>query len=130
MQFATTYDIKLTPLPACQHLTERQRQTEIRHMIKEIEEQADATTAPRAASPWGGGDSCPRSHTRGRPLPIGARHQFVHASDKKTRLEFVPSTAPTLMRFVPHRRLKACAAKLQTCSPYGPSAGLAVQRPA
>src|SRR5512137_501903 len=35
-QFATTFDIHLTPLPCLQHLTADQRQTEIRHIIDEI----------------------------------------------------------------------------------------------
>src|SRR5512137_2844498 len=32
-QFATTFDVRLTPLPCLQHLSPNQRQTEIRHIV-------------------------------------------------------------------------------------------------
>ena len=118
MQFATTYDIKLTPLPGLQHLTERQRQTEIRHMIKEIEEQADANNRAKGREPMGvaailAQDPHSRPATTDRsPAP------FVHASDKKTRLEFRAKYRSYFDAFrAGTRRLKACAAKFANMFP-------------
>ena len=88
MQFATTYDVKLTPLPSLQQLTESQRQAEVRRMVKEIEAQADAENLAKRRTPMGvaailAQDPHSRPATTDRsPAP------FVHASDKRTALEF------------------------------------------
>jgi hypothetical protein len=88
LQFATSYDVKLTPLPSLQHLTESQRQAEIRRMFKEIEAQADAENLAKRRTPMGvaailAQDPHSRPATTDRsPAP------FVHASSKKTALEF------------------------------------------
>jgi Transposase IS200 like len=88
MQFATTYDIKLTPLPCLQHLTESQRQTEIRRTVKEIEELAEVVNRARGRTPMGvaailAQDPHSRPATTDR-----SQAPFVHASDRKTALEF------------------------------------------
>src|SRR5512140_2930873 len=41
-QFATTFDVQLTPLPCLQHLSADQRQAEIRHIVAEIKVKAAA----------------------------------------------------------------------------------------
>jgi hypothetical protein len=111
MQFATTYDIKLTQLPGLQHLTECQRQAEIRHMVKEIEEQADASNRAAGREPMGvtailAQNPHARPATTDRsPAPL------VHASDRKTKLEFRAKYRSHFDAFrAGARRLKACAA--------------------
>jgi len=42
LQFATTFDVNLTPLPCLRHLAEYQRQAEIRRMVDEIKAKAGA----------------------------------------------------------------------------------------
>ncbi len=88
MQFATTFDVNLTPLPCLRHLTQSQRQAEIRHMVREIEAQAEAENLAKGRTPMGVAailaqdpHSRPASTDRS-PAP------FVHASDKQTALEF------------------------------------------
>ena len=88
MQFATRYDVRLTPLPCLQHLTVSQHQAEIRHIVKEIEVQAEAVNRTKGRRPMGvaailAQDPHSRPTTTDRsPAP------FVHASDKKTEMEF------------------------------------------
>jgi hypothetical protein len=88
MQFATTYDVKLTPLPCLQHLTRSQHQAEIRRTVKEIEAQANAVNLAKERKPMGVAailaqdpHSWPKTTDRS-PAP------FVHASDKRTEMEF------------------------------------------
>jgi hypothetical protein len=87
MQFATTYDVKLTPLPCLQHLSESQRQAEIRRMVKEIEELAEAVNLEKGRTPMG--VAAILAHDpHSRPAITGRRPApFVHAPDKETELE-------------------------------------------
>jgi hypothetical protein len=87
-QFATTYDIQLTPLPCLQHLTESQRQTEIRSMVKEIEAEAEANNRAKGREPMGV-EAILKQDPHSRPATTDrSPAPFVHASDKKTALEF------------------------------------------
>jgi hypothetical protein len=87
-QFATTFDVKLTPLPCLLHLTEDQRQAECRRIVKEIQAAAEAENKAKGREPMGvtailAQDPHSRPATTDRsPAP------FVHASDEKTELEF------------------------------------------
>jgi hypothetical protein len=83
-QFATTYDIKLTPLPCLQHLTQNQRQAELRHVVAEIKANAEAENQEKNRTPMTveqilaqDPHSKPGSTDRS-PAP------FVHASDDST----------------------------------------------
>jgi hypothetical protein len=87
-QFATTFDVKLTPLPCLQHLTEDQRQTEIRRIVAEIKAKADAENKEKDRTPMTveailsqDPHSKPGSTDRS-PAP------FVHATDDSTEMEF------------------------------------------
>jgi hypothetical protein len=88
MQFATTYDIKLSPLPGLQAMTESQRQTEIRHMVKGIEKDTDAANRAQGRVPMGAAAILAQDpHTR----PARLEHSpapFVHSSDQRTAAEF------------------------------------------
>ena len=87
-QFATTFDVKLTPLPCLQHLTTDQRQAECRRIVAEIKAEAEAENKEKGRTPMGVAailaqdpHSKPASTDRS-PAP------FVHASDDATKLEF------------------------------------------
>ena len=87
-QFATTFDVKLTPLPCLLHLTEAQRQAECRRMVEEIQATAEAENKAKGREPMGVTailDQDPHSRpatTDRSPAP------FVHASDERTALDF------------------------------------------
>jgi hypothetical protein len=87
-QFATTFDVKLTPLPCLLHLTEDQRQAEFRRIVKEIQVAAEGENQAKGREPMGvtailGQDPHSRPATTDRsPAPL------VHASDEKTELDF------------------------------------------
>ena len=87
-QFATTFDVHLTPLPCLQHLTVDQRQAEYRHTVGEIKARAEAENKEKGRQPVGVAailaqdpHSKPSSTDRS-PAP------FVHASDDSTETEF------------------------------------------
>ena len=87
-QFATMFDIKLTPLPCLQHLTADQRLAECRRIIAEIKDKAETENKEKGRTPMGVAailaqdpHSKPASTDRS-PAP------FVHASDDATELEF------------------------------------------
>jgi hypothetical protein len=88
LQFATTVDVKITPLPCLLHLTGDQRQAECRRIVKEIEAAAEAENKAKGRKPMGvaailAQDPHSRPSTTDRvPAP------FVHASEEETELEF------------------------------------------
>jgi hypothetical protein len=82
-QFASRYDIKLTPLPCHSHLSPHQRQIEYRRMVAEIQSAATADNLAKNRKPMGVAailaqdpHSRPTSTERS-PAP------FVHASDEE-----------------------------------------------
>jgi hypothetical protein len=87
-QFATTFDVKLAPLPCLAHLTADQRQAECRRTVKEIQAAAEAENKTKGRKPMGvtavlAQDPHSRPATTDRsPAP------FVHASDEQTELDF------------------------------------------
>jgi hypothetical protein len=87
-QFATRFDIELTPLPSHGRMTPDQRQAEYRRVDAEIQAAAEAENLARNRKPMGAAailaqdpHSRPASTNRS-PAP------FVHASDEKTALAF------------------------------------------
>jgi hypothetical protein len=87
-QFATTFDIKVTPLPCLQHLTEDQHQAVLPGIVGEIQARAEAENKEKGRQPMGVAailaqdpHSKPASTDRS-PAP------FVHASDESTEMEF------------------------------------------
>ena len=87
-QFATTFDVKLTPLPCLQHLTEDERQAHCRRVVGEIQAKAEAENREKGRQPMGVAailaqdpHSKPASTDRS-PAP------FVHATYDSTEVEF------------------------------------------
>jgi hypothetical protein len=88
LQFATPFDVHLTPLPCLQHLTAVQRQADIRRMVDEIkaraaEEKKEKGRAPMAVEQILAQDPHSRPGSTDRsPAP------FVHATDDSTERAF------------------------------------------
>jgi hypothetical protein len=87
-QFATTFDVTLTPLPGLQHLTADERQAHCRRIVGEIQARAEAENKEKGRQPMGVAailaqdpHSKPASTDRS-PAP------FVHATDDSTEMEF------------------------------------------
>ena len=87
-QFATTFDVKLTPLPCLQHLTEDERQAHCRRVVAEIKARADAENREKGRQPMGvaailaqAPHSKPATTDRS-PAP------FVQATYDSTEMEF------------------------------------------
>jgi hypothetical protein len=88
MQFATTFDVKLTPLPCLLDITEDERQAHYRRVVAEIQTKAEADNKEKGRTPMSVSDiiaqdpySRPASTDRS-PAP------FVHATDDSTEMEF------------------------------------------
>src|SRR5512137_359863 len=88
MQFATTFDVKLTPLPCLQDITEDQRHAHYRRVLGEIQAKAEADNKEKSRTPMTveailaqDPHSKPASTDRS-PAP------FVHATDDSTEQEF------------------------------------------
>jgi hypothetical protein len=87
-KFATMFDVRLTPLPCLLHLNADQRQAEIRRIVAEIKEKAEADNKEKGRSPMTveqilaqDPHSKPASTARS-PAP------FVHATHDSTAKEF------------------------------------------
>jgi len=52
-QFATSYDIKLTPLPCLQHLDADQRRAHLRRVVREVDVDAAAVNKAKGRTPMG-----------------------------------------------------------------------------
>jgi putative transposase len=78
-QFATTFDVKLTPLPCLLHLTEDQRHPEYRRIVKEIQargrggEQGQRPGAHRCYRHTGTGPAQPPCYHRPQPRALCPR---------------------------------------------------------
>jgi hypothetical protein len=87
-QFATTFDVKLTPLPCLQHLSADQRQAHCRRVVGEITVRAEADNREKGRQPLGvaailAQDPHSKPSTTDRsPAP------FVHATHDSTVREF------------------------------------------
>jgi hypothetical protein len=88
MQFATTFDVKLTPLPCLYNITEDERQAHYRRVVGEIQAKAEADNKEKGRTLMTVADiiaqdphSKPASTDRS-PAP------FVHASDDETEMIF------------------------------------------
>ena len=87
-QFATTFNVNLTPLPCLQHLTADQRQAECRRIVGEIQAMAEGENREKGRQPMGVAailsqdpHAQPASTDRS-PAP------FVHATDDSTKMAF------------------------------------------
>lgn len=85
-QFATTYDIELTPLPCHAHMTPEQRRAEYRQIHKEI--QAAAAEEMKNRKPLGVAAILAQD-PHARPASMDrSPAPFVHATEKEVELSF------------------------------------------
>ena len=87
-QFASTFDVHLSPLPCLQHLTADQRQAEIRHMVAEIKAKAAAENKEKGRTPMTVGQILAQD-PHGKPASTDrSPAPFVHATHDSTEQEF------------------------------------------
>jgi hypothetical protein len=87
-QFATTFDVTLTPLPCLKHLTADQRQAHCRRVVSDIKARAEAEIREKGRQPLGVAAILAQDpHSK----PVATDRSpapFVHASDDSTEQEF------------------------------------------
>ncbi len=87
-QFATAFDVKLTPLPCLQHLSEDQRQAECRRIVDEIKTRAEAENKEKGRTPMTVAAILAQD-PHSKPASTNRSHApFVHATDDSTRQAF------------------------------------------
>jgi hypothetical protein len=118
MQFATNFDVKLTPLPSLQDLTEDKRQAHYRRVVGDIQTMAEAENKEKGRVPMGvaailAQDPHSKPATTDRsPAP------FVHASDDDTEIIFRVAYRAFVDAFrAGAQRLRARAQELQDMFP-------------
>ncbi len=88
LQFATTFDVCLTPMPCWQHLTADQRQAEIRRMVAEIKARAAEERKEKGGEPMTV-EQILAQDPHSRPASIDrSPAPFVHATDDSTERSF------------------------------------------
>jgi REP element-mobilizing transposase RayT len=88
-EFATTYDIKLTPLPCLLGLTEDQRQTHYRHVIREIDVAAEAANREKGRTPMGVQAILDQDPHHRPEAPDRSPAPLVHAHDNDRRATYL-----------------------------------------
>jgi hypothetical protein len=87
-QFAATFDVRLTPLPCLQHLTEHQRQSECRRVVGEIQAKAEAENKEKGRRPMGV-EAILAQNPHSKPATTDrSPAPFVHASNDSTEFAF------------------------------------------
>jgi hypothetical protein len=87
-QFATTFDVQLTPLPCLQHLSADQRQAELRHIVAEIKAKAAAENKEKGRTPMTV-EQILAQDPHGKPAKTDrSPAPFVHATHDSTEQEF------------------------------------------
>ena len=87
-QFATSFDITLTPLPCLAHLNPDQRQAHLRRVVAEIEVAAHAANQAQGRAPMGVA-AILAQHPHHRPAgPDRSPAPLVHARDKQKGDEY------------------------------------------
>lgn len=88
-EFATVYEIKLTPLPCLAHLSEDQRQAHYRRVVKEIDAAAFAANKELGLEPLGV-DTILAQDPHHRPVaPARSPAPLVHAHDREKRDDYM-----------------------------------------
>jgi hypothetical protein len=87
-EFATTYDIKLTPLPCLFDLNEDQRQAHYRRVVREIDDAAEAANKEIGRTPMGVQAILDQDPHHRPEAPAWSPAPLVHAHDRKKRDEY------------------------------------------
>jgi hypothetical protein len=88
MRFATTFDVKLTPLSCLLHITEHERQAHYRRVVGEIQAEAEADNKEKGRTPMTV-DAILAQDPHSKPATTDrSPAPFVHATDDSTEQEF------------------------------------------
>jgi hypothetical protein len=87
-QCATTFDIKLTPLPCLQHLTSDQHQAHFRRIVCEIQVRAEAENRENGRRPMGIEAILAQDPHSKPAVTDRSPAPFVHATDDSSATEF------------------------------------------
>jgi len=87
-QFATSYDVTLTPLPCLAHLNADQRQAHLRRVVGEIEAEAEAANRAKGSAPMGVTAILDQNPHHLPASPDRSPAPLVHAHDEQKATEF------------------------------------------
>jgi len=97
--FATTYEVTLTPLPCLVHMEAEQRQAHYRHVVGEIDNAADVENQVRGRTPMGIQAILEQDPHR-RPAAVKrSPAPPVHAHDKNKRVEYLTAYREFVVNF-------------------------------
>jgi hypothetical protein len=113
-EFTTTYDIKLTPLPCMLDLTEDQRQTHYRRVVREIDAAAAAANKEKGRSPMGVQAILDQDPHHRPDAPDRSPAPLVHAQDDDKRDEYLHAYRVFVINFRAGAEAMKAKAKLLT----------------
>jgi hypothetical protein len=88
LQFATTFDVKLTPLPCLLDITEDERQAHYRRVVGEIQAKAEADNKEKGRTPMTVADIIAQDPHSKPATTDRSPAPFVHATDDSTEQKF------------------------------------------
>jgi hypothetical protein len=92
VQFATTFDVELTPLPCLQHLTADERQAECRRIVGEIQAKAEAENKEKGRQPMGVAAILKQNPTEPLEIPsVRGRFRATFCRRFRKRIHDAPS---------------------------------------
>ena len=98
-EFATSYDIKLTPLACVQHLSTTQQQSHYRRVVGEIDAEAHATCRENGRAPMGVKKILDQNPHHRPSTPKRSPAPLVHAHDDEKRDEFLSAYRAFIINF-------------------------------
>jgi hypothetical protein len=98
-QFATTYDVKLTPLPCLLGMTEDQRQAHYRRVVREIDAAAEAANKEKSRTPMGVQAILDQDPHHRPDAPDRSPAPLVHAHDDEKRDEYLTAYRVFVINF-------------------------------
>jgi hypothetical protein len=117
-EFATTYDVKLTPLPCLLDITEDQRQAHYRRVVSEIDVAAAAANKEKGRTPMGVQAILDQDPHHRPEAPDRSPAPLVHAHDDEKREQYLAAYRVFVINFrAGVDSLKAKAKKLTELFP-------------
>jgi hypothetical protein len=117
-EFATTYDIKLTPLPCLLDMTEDQRQAHYRRVVGEVDAATEAANKEKGRTPMGVQAVLDQDPHHRPDAPSRSPAPLVHAHDDEKRDEYLTAYRQFVTNFrAGVERLKARAKEITDLFP-------------
>jgi hypothetical protein len=98
-EFATSYDIRLTPLPCVLHLSTDQQQSHYRRVVREIDTSAYAANQEKGHTPMGVEKIVAQDPHHRPEAPDRSPAPLVHAHDDERRDEFLAAYRVFVINF-------------------------------